>query len=87
MQQIDIWRTARLLLKQHGCDKALSVASGRAADLGLRAIGRALWCSRRSASASGSGSGSAVPMPPELTRLREAAISLVNWNHIIDVEL
>jgi hypothetical protein len=35
MNQIDLWRAARLLIQKHGAEKALSVAAGRAADLAV----------------------------------------------------
>jgi hypothetical protein len=35
VEQIDIWRAARVLLKQHGYEKALAVAAERAADLAV----------------------------------------------------
>jgi hypothetical protein len=35
MEQIDVWRTARLLVKEHGYEKALTVAAERAADLAV----------------------------------------------------
>jgi hypothetical protein len=35
MEEIDLWRVARLLMEEHGYDDALGVAAGRAADLAL----------------------------------------------------
>jgi hypothetical protein len=35
MEQIDVWHTARLLVKEHGYEKALTVAAERAADLAV----------------------------------------------------
>jgi hypothetical protein len=36
VEQIDLWRVPRLLVKEHGYEKALSVAAERAADLACK---------------------------------------------------